>query len=677
MKNNETIYFCEKCKENICKNCKEYHLTKYPKHKPIISRIHFFDDINKLTSRELKCLTCNEDLSDKIEEPICICFKCKGSLCKDCSRSHNSEFVGHKLNYNLFIPLLKKEETTRKDIKNYRNQNKCLICQKNINFKENEDNNYCSRCDGIICENCIKIHFKKNDSHKIFPIHIIKKTNNKTSLNLPNKNCILCDSNITNEIRDSIIFNCYQCEGDLCNKCGKDHFINKPNHKLFIIKYILQEKIQPSNCTQCGKSLQSNSNYKICENCKTQFCAFCGDNHKQKYKYHNLITIKLDKNKTEQNYFDNNDSQNNDENEKELLNENNTDKIWKCYSCQNNFFSIEDTIINHCFDCGCNFCIKCSKNHIKNNNSHDLNLFEVKILNPEENNYSLHICNICDNKIQWKKAFYKCENCNIDLCEECIFNHYKSKPNHNFILVIYKNINENLNDINDEETYPYNDLMINQNIKKDEEEKSENSSIISVIRKNGDYCNICGIKLNKFSKNCCNNCKMIFCNECINSHYEQCYEHRLMKSSSQRNVLSKNILSSNEENEKCDKCLKSCDQYSIYKCNQCKIKLCKECSILHNKMLTSHKLVLLKNFLKEQKENESKSIQCSCLLCKTIHFNCQNRFFYVCSECNGNICSLCKKNHDNKFYSHILVFPHKYGEETVINKKHRRHTSFG
>lgn len=36
-----------------------------------------------------------------------------------------------------------------------------------------------------------------------------------------------------------------------------------------------------------------------------------------------------------------------------------------------------------------------------------------------------------------------------------------------------------------------------------------------------------------------------------------------------------------------------------------------------------------------------------------------------------------KKIHDNKFYSHILDFPHKYGEEIDIRKRHRRYASVG
>ena len=92
-------------------------------------------------------------------------------------------------------------------------------------------------------------------------------------------------------------------------------------------------------------------------------------------------------------------------------------------------------------------------------------------------------------------------------------------------------------------------------------------------------------------------------------------------------------------------------------------------------MFSSHKLSSLKNI--SNKENENKKISCVCLFCNAMHSNFPNRFFYICSECNGNICSLCKKNHDNKFYSHILVFPHKYGEETSINKRHRRNVSVG
>ena len=216
-------------------------------------------------------------------------------------------------------------------------------------------------------------------------------------------------------------------------------------------------------------------------------------------------------------------------------------------------------------------------------------------------------------------------------------------------------------------------------------ENEENEFDLTNHNKKKNSCITCGIRLDDFVRNFCNYCNKIFCNECIKLHYEQNYDHRLIKSSSQKYIFSKNIFSFKEEQkenndtEKCNKCLKSCINCSIYKCNQCKIKLCEECISLHNKMFSSHKISLFKDNSnqKEIKKESKNAITCSCILCKKLHVDFPKRFFYICSECNGNICSICKKNHDIKFYSHILVFPHKYGEETDINKRHRRYASIG
>ena len=82
------------------------------------------------------------------------------------------------------------------------------------------------------------------------------------------------------------------------------------------------------------------------------------------------------------------------------------------------------------------------------------------------------------------------------------------------------------------------------------------------------------------------------------------------------------------------------------------------------------------SLLTEEKE-EKTNIKCDCLICHKAHWKNPNRFYYKCSDCESSICSLCKKNHDSKFYYHILSFPHKYGEENDINKKHRRYSSVG
>ena len=694
LKNNDMVTFCGKCKGNICENCKKSHYSKYPKHNQINSKITFLESQNsiKLNLPEFKCLVCQKDLLDKIKEPIATCFKCKGNLCKECARSHNSEFIRHKLVYKTFI-LNSSNERIKKEDSNKNltsNKNKCTMCNNNINFDGNEKNSYCFNCDGIICENCLKIHFKINDNHKINQIKKVLRQNYKFSSDLQNLNCLICNSDISNNINNSIVFNCSECNGDLCDECGKDHLINKPKHNMSVIKYILEEKIHPLNCAQCGKGLKDINSYKNCESCKIQLCIKCGNNHKQKYKYHNIVTIRKDKNiggPNEINYSSNMnvDASNLHESE-EIFEKNNNTNLEKnvidyCFTCSKSLFSQENEIINHCFDCNCNFCIKCSKNHIKSNFSHDLNLFEVRLLKNEENKKeSYNICDNCGATINSKNAFYKCENCEIDLCSKCIYNHYKSKQNHNFMLVKYESINKELNYENvilHKKKYNYDNIKQNQDFNNELMKIQKRDFINSPLNRNKNCCNNCKIKLNESSKNVCNYCKSIFCNECIISHYEQNYDHRIIKSSSQKNIFSKNIFSSRDETEKCNKCLKSCDYSSIYKCNQCKIKLCQECCILHNKMFSSHKLSSLKNISNPKEENENKKILCVCLFCKAMHSNFPNRFFYICSECNGNICSLCKKNHDNKFYSHILVFPHKYGEETSINKRHRRNVSVG
>ena len=64
-------------------------------------------------------------------------------------------------------------------------------------------------------------------------------------------------------------------------------------------------------------------------------------------------------------------------------------------------------------------------------------------------------------------------------------------------------------------------------------------------------------------------------------------------------------------------------------------------------------------------------------MCKVPHSKCPSRYYYTCTDCNNYICNLCKKKHDIKFYSHILVYPHKYGEEmNKINKRKKASRRF-
>ena len=63
---------------------------------------------------------------------------------------------------------------------------------------------------------------------------------------------------------------------------------------------------------------------------------------------------------------------------------------------------------------------------------------------------------------------------------------------------------------------------------------------------------------------------------------------------------------------------------------------------------------------------------------KNFYFNCISNVLQ-CKNCKNYICSNCKKNHDVKYYSHILANPHKFGEDEKIEdtKNHRRYASVG
>ena len=336
-----------------------------------------------------------------------------------------------------------------------------------------------------------------------------------------------------------------------------------------------------------------------CSKCKGNLCNNCSRSHESEFIRHRL-EYKL--------YISNIINKENKEPNLNKSKEN--DFIEQCFSCNKNLFIQESSMINHCFNCKVNFCIKCSKNHFKNNNSHDLSLFEVKLNKyTEGNDKSYSICEICGDSLNIDKAFYRCENCEIDFCQKCLYIHYRSKPNHNYILIKYIQI------LGKEE----NDFDLTTHIKK------KNS------------CITCRIRLDDFARNSCNYCNKIFCNECIKQHYEQNYEHRLIKSSSQKNIFSKNIFSLKEEQnenndiEKCNKCLKACINCPIYKCNQCKIKLCEECISFHNKMFSSHKISLFKDNSNQNdtiKETKNK-ITCLCIFCKKSHVDFPKRFFYV------------------------------------------------
>ena len=70
---------------------------------------------------------------------------------------------------------------------------KCILCQKNMQIRENENINHCNKCEGNLCDKCNKLHSKKNPNHKIITLKVFKLkkyvSNRKCSVfnnNLPN-----------------------------------------------------------------------------------------------------------------------------------------------------------------------------------------------------------------------------------------------------------------------------------------------------------------------------------------------------------------------------------------------------------------------------------------------------------------------------------------------------------
>ena len=789
IKSNDKIglNFCQNCDGCLCKTCIIRHKDYYPFHKIINEKSMKIIKEKKISNnKEIQikyCYQCKRNLKSNIQ----YCFRCNEYYCEKCGKSHSFNFPKHKIrnekykfdneinkklqeqqfnekneilsnnnskeeyfnyitsnNENLknkldanqkFKSPDKIEENSKNNCKKRKedrvslnekinNYDKCKMCgAKNLGFQKK-----CSHCNLFFCNNCFDHHMNvfpcSNKLKMNVRLHENKdKSKDKTTASSNQYNCAICRKSI-NLINNEIFMFCRKCGGNICEKCKNTHILKYPKHNQIFSKIVFIDTNSNQfinnelKCLVCKMDLSNKINEPIssCSKCKGNLCNNCSRSHESEFIRHRL-EYKL--------YISNIINKENKEPNLNKSKEN--DFIEQCFSCNKNLFIQESSMINHCFNCKVNFCIKCSKNHFKNNNSHDLSLFEVKLNKyTEGNDKSYSICEICGDSLNIDKAFYRCENCEIDFCQKCLYIHYRSKPNHNYILIKYiqtQEKEENKNKINNDivcdicsnnlkkensifcencqyamcekcannfhkRKYPQHYLISNQKFKHEKmenEENEENDFDLTTHIKKKNSCITCRIRLDDFARNSCNYCNKIFCNECIKQHYDQNYDHRLIKSSSQKNIFSKNIFSLKEEQnenndiEKCNKCLKACINCPIYKCNQCKIKLCEECISFHNKMFSSHKISLFKDNSNQNeaiKETKNK-ITCLCIFCKKSHVDFPKRFFYVCSECNGNICSICKKNHDNKFYSHILVFPHKYGEETDINKRHRRYASIG
>ena len=784
LRNGQKINYCVNCKENLCDVCKDLHYANNPGHKVIYVRVILFDQQKDVP--RLKCKICDGNLNEKLKNyyPIDFCNNCQGNLCNKCALRHVNEFPTHQSDLKIYLP---DYQSKIYYIQGYN----CIICGNRIKLMNNRDINICSNCNGYICQTCENQHNNNYPEHDYKYLNTIITEKNKDVFDIPKLNCISCKKNLDYQINGNINF-CGDCNGVLCKECCTNHRSKNPKHILKVRKYVFVEpdyeeekeydgyntmSDKKNKCIICKKKVIKKNDIDYCNKCMGILCDSCNYNHDKDYPGHKL-TIKVYKNIKDKKYDE-------DSGYNYAYNIPN----YKCLLCKEEIPLLENGEINHCSGCKGNLCVKCLKLHNYNNSSHKIKI--IKVLIYKVKSYQPNsACISCGDKINNDYPFYKCEDCQGDLCNKCLYIHSKSSPNHKFYLTRYlidsqnyKGINcklcnknlekeqnnycdscyinlcdkcinihnkkypnhiikynqKNISDMstgicivchkyldknsnycnkcrgylclsccnNHENNYQGHYIEIKDNNKGFEDNELNNKNNRDLPMKvSSDHCNTCGILLtNKINLGIhnCYHCNGYFCNKCINSHYKLYPEHNKIniKNSYQAYDSENRLNITSGLTSKCNLCQKYLNiksGESTFYCNQCKIKLCKECSHNHNNQYTAHTITILKTFPLNINEDENslmdldetnkinynlktersdRDINCSCLMCKVPHSKCPSRYYYTCTDCNNYICNLCKKKHDIKFYSHILVYPHKYGEEmNKINKRKKASRRF-
>ena len=240
----DNIYYCEKCKINLCEECKNKHYIKYKEHSLfLIKRILVLDEICLKNKEEIKCRQCEADLGEN-SFSFRQCNQCKISLCFPCSESHLEKYPNHNIIYTIV------------------NKNKI----------DNKINNIGST--------------NENQKYKKFDFDNENKSNTL--------NCINCKSKINN------INNCNYCYGYLCSSCKDDENLNLFKINSFNLPKIIMKEYINNNANfklHEGKKICQSCNKKaftkhFCINCRTEFCINCAEKHNNDNQEHILILIK-------------------------------------------------------------------------------------------------------------------------------------------------------------------------------------------------------------------------------------------------------------------------------------------------------------------------------------------------------------------------------------------------
>ena len=753
---NNYIYNCPKCNHVLCNNCSVKHNKEKPDHSLLFNKYIFYENKDNnydnnndpyllKNSPEEKCKVCNRNIKLGNNKPISHCTKCQGNLCDSCEPKHNNDFPGHDMILNKYIiykiPNDNEYDNDNKDIDNINviNNDRCLICYNNIPMMNNGKVTYCSVCPGSICDSCNREHNRKYKDHKTLelPTRLVDSNNNKGEKDNYKNNMNKCGE-CNNRIKPNCMFNCNNCNNNLCNKCANSHMKKKPEHEIVLTNYIYEDDDNVL-CNLCGKTVPI-KNGSYCDNCQIKLCDQCNQQHLNKNPNHLIkkTNLKIRKYIPRDNLMKNIDS--------------------ICRNCNKPILLKNNDIIYYCDNCKGNLCDNCNNNHHKDYPNHKKSSFTSILVNKDIDNLNklpIYRCIACDKILNGdlNEPFISCDKCHGNICDDCNTNHVQEFPTHKLKLIKYiiSDDKDNKDNRDDKDTLdiPDNKYEIEEyankprikvrskkiNIKQDIDlneldntnddnkktykmPKNKSNKNINVPR--DINCMSCNSKINDFNQCCpcygylCSSCNdenqrenkyeiihpetnntsvnpssvncitcnefllkdlnkpIIYCSLCNGNLCPNCSKNHLAENPSHILLPSKFIISQyianngNESNNNmCSDCNKNIGKNSklTHYCNQCKSIICLDCVENHNNEYPEHILILSKN-LGSYKGGDEKKKKCLCNLCKSEHNKDQNKKFYYCKECNGNICESCLKQHDEENYSHIAKNPHSFEDHS-------------
>ena len=694
---NNSINYCNNCNGNLCDNCNYSHKKDNPDHIKVTPKVVLLNkdriNLNKLPIH--RCIACDNKLNSNLNEPFINCEKCHGNICDDCNKSHLQEFPNHKLKLIKYI--INDDEERKYLYDNLPVIYECISCGEKAPL--NSDINYCKNCLGNICENCLKQHNKNNKNHNLRKLNqiIIEKSKDNT-FNQPNIFCNSCGRDLNKNIND-YINNCPICKSILCDECISKHNEDYPNHNLTYDKYIffnieepednsdnknnknLLKSIPNEKCSICKKTIKFGKNNQLthCNKCKGNLCDNCEENHDTLFPGHDYIIKKYIISR----YPYNKENINKDDN--------------YCFVCQNNIPIINKGKIFYCLHCSEKICDSCGNNHTITNPEHRLYDFKtLRIENSKDELKGIKLkdkCGECGNKINPNNTYY-CYECSNNLCNKCVHLHLKNRPEHHNNLVFISKveginplkcnvcgrISRNKNGENDNnkcencqvnlceecsnthlKKYPNHTIKnTSLSFKIDRKDKNKNAQNL-MITQNGK-CLKCNQKVNLKDRDFitqCNNCKGNLCDTCAIQHSKEYPEH---------NVITPNVIILNNKINinklpiykciSCDKNLKG-DLNELYNnCNKCHGNVCDECSINHSDKFPDHLLKIKKYLIIDEAPEknllfENVPINFICASCKE-RIPLNSKISY-CDDCKDIFCENCLKSHDKARPLNIIL----------------------